>query len=139
MGEAPTQHTFPWVTSSSWMGSPWLAVASRMACIFSFSKFSCCWFHLPQRVCVCACLGAHMCSRSGVGAEPTEADLILRGQRGLRTLYPWGPLHPGQPLSPVSELAPLKGSDSTTPPDPGSAASPSGAHLEQREAAKSPH
>ena len=62
------QHTFPWVTSSSWMGSPWLAVASRMACMFSFSKFSCCWFHLSQRAGVYVHLGAHMCIRSGVRA-----------------------------------------------------------------------
>lgn len=56
------QRTFPWVTSSSWIGSPWLAVASRMACMFSFSRFSCCWFHLLQRGCVCVCIWVHMCA-----------------------------------------------------------------------------
>lgn len=53
------QRTFPWVTSSSWMGSLWLAVASRMACMFSFSKFSCCWIHLPQKAGVYVHLSKH--------------------------------------------------------------------------------
>ena len=111
------------------MGSPWLALASRMACMFSFSRFSCCWFHLPRGV--CACGSAHACSGSGGrGWVLLKPNPILRGPRWPRTIQAYlgqlylptlrAPPHWANP--PPTGLWPtlpqVKDSNAMTPPDP---------------------
>lgn len=81
------------------------------------------------RGCVCAFGYTWVQREWGGGWVPLRLNLILRGQRWLRTTYPYlrefylrtcGPLHTGTLLFPISGIPPLKDSDPMTPPDPGS-------------------